>query len=87
MARLSVWLLALLLLAGLLGACTGTDDGPWGRDSQRSYESNGERIYFSGENASGDRISSEGGPGSGVMRDRYACADCHGDDSQGGGSG
>jgi cytochrome c oxidase subunit II len=82
--RSSVWLLALLMLAGVLGACTVTGDGPFGRGDRRSYESNGERIYFAATSASGDRITSEGGPGSGMMGGRVACADCHGDDGQGG---
>jgi cytochrome c oxidase subunit II len=82
--RSAAWLLAVLMLAGVLGACTVTGDGPFGRGDPRSYESNGERIYFSGTSDSGDRIRSEGGPGSGMMRHRFACADCHGDDGQGG---
>jgi cytochrome c oxidase subunit II len=82
--RSPVWLLGLLLFIGPLAACGPGGDG-WfgGRDSQ-DYASNGERIYFTASNDSGDRIRSEGGPRGGMMRDRFACADCHGDDGQGG---
>lgn len=79
-----LWLVAVLILAGVIGACTATGDGPFGRGDSRSYDSNGERIYFSAESDSGDRISFEGGPSSGMMQDRFACADCHGDAGQGG---
>jgi mono/diheme cytochrome c family protein len=67
------------LMALLAAAC-----GPLGR-SGGSYESNGERIYFSGTSANG-RISYSGGDSGGGMmgRDQLACADCHGADGSGG---
>jgi cytochrome c oxidase subunit II len=82
--RLPVWLLGMLLLAGSLSACGTNADGWFARSGGEEFSSNGERIYFTATNESGDRVRSSAGPRSGMMRDQFACADCHGDDGQGG---
>lgn len=47
---------------------------------------NGERIYYDGTNSRGDRLRYSGGASWGgmIMRQRLACASCHGTDGQGG---
>ena len=50
---------------------------------QRSYSSNGERIFFTGTNSRGERISYEGGFSMMMGMMRVSCADCHGSDGQG----
>lgn len=50
---------------------------------QRSYSSNGERIFFTGVNSRGERISYEGGFGMMMGMTRASCAQCHGSDGQG----
>jgi len=50
----------------------------------RSFESNGERIYFTGTSDSGPPITSQT-PGTHRMRQsNMSCASCHGSDGQGG---
>lgn len=46
-----------------------------------SFDTNGERIYFTAESASGNPIYSEGFV---MMHHRVACADCHGPSGTGG---
>lgn len=48
------------------------------------FSSNGERIYMTATNDSGDTITYEQGPGDGMMTGALACADCHGTDGRGG---
>ena len=49
------------------------------------YTSNGERIYLTGTNDSGKRVSSTGGPSfGGMMGSQLACASCHGANGRGG---
>ena len=49
------------------------------------FETNGERIYFTGRNQDGERIAYRGGAVSGMMMARgLACASCHGGNAQGG---
>jgi cytochrome c oxidase subunit 2 len=50
------------------------------------FNSNGQQIYFTATDQSGQRISYTGGPGfGGMMMGAYlACADCHGADARGG---
>jgi cytochrome c oxidase subunit II len=56
--------------------------GPSNRPLQR-YESNGERIYFTGTSDSGGVIRSDR-PGMGrMMAGGMACVDCHGEDGRG----
>ncbi len=47
-----------------------------------SFESNGERIYFTATSSSGQPIGSSGGVQ--MMRQGAACADCHGPQGRGG---
>ena len=79
----------LVLFSVLLAGCTILQ-GPtpragivWGPGS---FDSNGERIYFTATNDRGERISYRGGPDVGMMMmgDVYACASCHGPDARGG---
>ena len=75
-----------ILLLSLLNACTvfqrrvGTG---WG---EGTFDSNGERIYFTGTSERGTRITYTGGPPEGHMMggDYLVCASCHGLDAQGG---
>ena len=51
----------------------------------RSFDSNGEQIYFTSVNEDGDRIAYAGGPSGGMMMGGYlSCASCHGPDGRGG---
>ena len=71
---------------GLLSGCRalgGEGAGPAGGQ----YPSNGQRIYFSATDSSGQAMSYQGGPmgGMGQMGGiRLACASCHGQDGHGG---
>lgn len=51
-----------------------------------NYDSNGEQIYFTATNESGQRIRYSGGPGFGGMMggSNLSCASCHGPDGRGG---
>lgn len=51
-----------------------------------SFDSNGERIYFTATSDRGSEIDYEGGPGIGgmMMGGRLSCASCHGPDARGG---
>jgi cytochrome c oxidase subunit II len=69
--------LATLALAVIL-LLTLTACGP------RRFESNGERIYFTGTSDSGDRISYVDDPDHMVGMGRLTCAACHGDNGRGG---
>lgn len=55
----------------------------WGTGS---FETNGERIYFTATSNSGDPITYSGGPETGMMMTggMYACVSCHGTDARGG---
>lgn len=61
---------------------------PGGAWFNRSYSSNGERIYFTATNHSGQRIPYRGGTYSGGMMmgmgNNLACVSCHGPDGRGG---
>lgn len=61
----------------------GNGGTAWG---DGSFDSNGERIYFTATSASGDGIDYEGGPGTGAMMmgGTLSCASCHGTDARGG---
>ena len=54
----------------------------WGC-SARSFNSPGERIYFTSTSASGTRITYTGGPGT-MMQGPLTCATCHGPEGHGG---
>jgi hypothetical protein len=50
-----------------------------------TFDSNGERIYFTSSNDRGDYIRYIGGSQTGMMMDDYlSCASCHGPDARGG---
>jgi mono/diheme cytochrome c family protein len=73
-------LIIALAVAPLLTACLPNDRvGDYGKDS---FESNGERIYFTAESSSGGAISYSGG--SFMMHQRVACVSCHGPEGKGG---
>lgn len=57
--------------------------GPSNRPLQ-SYESNGERIYFTGTSSSGEPIRANLPGMSRMMAGGRACVDCHGPDGRGG---
>lgn len=49
------------------------------------FETDGERIYFTGRNHEGQRIAYEGGATSGLMMaGGLSCASCHGGNAEGG---
>jgi cytochrome c oxidase subunit 2 len=82
-------LVGLVVVSVLLAACAS----PFGPMQQRgiawapgSFDSNGERIYFTATNDRGARIPYRGGPDVGMMMmgEIYACASCHGPDARGG---
>ncbi len=50
----------------------------------RSYETNGERIYFTGRNDRGERIAFSGAPFPGARPGSLSCASCHGGNADGG---
>ena len=71
---------AIAMSQGMMG-----DNGTaWGRGS---FDSNGERIYFTATSDRGSEITYTGGPGMGgwmMMGGRLACVSCHGPDGKGG---
>ena len=77
-----VGLMTLLALAGcgVVGNRAGSAEG-------RSFGSNGERIYFTASDASGQAITYQGGPSgssmAGGMSGQLACATCHGSEGHG----
>ncbi|MDH3944523.1 MAG: hypothetical protein OEV06_10560, partial [Anaerolineae bacterium] len=73
--------LGLLLL---LSACSVLSDSGFYIGS--GYDSNGQKIYFTGINQSGEQIDYLGGGSSGgmMMNQNLSCASCHGDDGRGG---
>jgi cytochrome c oxidase subunit II len=71
-----IWLLAGIGVLLALAAACGL--------GQRSYSSHGERIFFTGANSRGERISYEGGFGMMMGMMRVSCAQCHGSDGRGG---
>jgi cytochrome c oxidase subunit II len=90
-------LIGLILLAGviLLINYSGYLGPTWSRGSRspmmgppnqplQGYESNGERIYFTGTSDSGDVIRADMSGMGGMMAGRMACVDCHDADGRGG---
>jgi cytochrome c oxidase subunit 2 len=54
---------------------------PVGQEPGTSFESNGQRIYFTATSSSGEAITPEGFT---MMMHRIACVDCHGPEGKGG---
>ena len=82
-------LLGLGLIALLLLGCNRNDHWNTGQGTawgSGSFDSNGERIYFSATSDRGTPISYTGGPVMGMMMmgGRLACVSCHGVDAKGG---
>jgi hypothetical protein len=82
----SFLLMTTLLLAacGLIKPITSSNGTGWGNGV---FDSNGERIYFTGTSDSGIDISYSGGPSSNgwmMMNGQLACVSCHGPDGRGG---
>ncbi len=79
--------LSLTLLASALGACTPRDEHrAAGYSEPLPYVSNGERIYFTGVDATGYPIPTTGGRhGAGMHRQMHGggCASCHGANREG----
>jgi cytochrome c oxidase subunit II len=96
----NIWWVTLLVLvvALLVAACGSSRPGMMGRfnrDFGRTFDSNGEQIYFTSTSQRGTPITfdmPEGGMMGRGMRDRMpmmrggmmSCADCHGSDGRGG---
>jgi len=83
-----IYSLMLLFLATGLGisACFSARSPSSQATSAQSDAANGEEIYFSGIDQSGNRIRYTGGPNfGGMMMGSYlTCAACHGPDAHGG---
>ena len=89
------WILIGAAFIFLLGACSFigqpniSSNAPmnngYSPQQQGSFASNGQQIYFTATDQSGQRISYTGGPFYGGMMGSYlACAACHGGDGHGG---
>lgn len=78
-----------LILIGIGGLLFFTYDSPgnlkpiWGSDLKTNFQSNGERIYFTGYNDIGERIPTTQGP-MWVYMHGGGCVDCHGVNGRGG---
>jgi cytochrome c oxidase subunit 2 len=79
----------ILILIGLGGLLFLTYDSPgqfrpvWGEDLRTSFQSNGERIYYTGFNDRGQRIPITQGP-MWLYMHGGGCVDCHGVNGRGG---
>jgi len=83
------YLPSLILVSVVLVACTSLfqpTQRPGIAWAPGSFDSNGERIYFTGTNDRSQRIPYRGGPDIGMMMmgGAYTCASCHGPDGKGG---
>jgi cytochrome c oxidase subunit II len=88
-----VLLTAVFLVAGTLLISgwffSGWSRMGWGMGSRgrlpfRTYTSNGERIYFTGQSETGPQITSQMQGMHRMQAGRMACVDCHGSDGRGG---
>ncbi|SFM60393.1 c-type cytochrome [Methanolobus profundi] len=76
---------------GMMGSGYYTDDGmmggdyvyPYGVDLKTEFDSNGETIYYTGYNESGERIGFTYGP-NWLYVHGGSCVNCHGVDGKGG---
>ncbi|MCL7475458.1 MAG: cytochrome c [ANME-2 cluster archaeon] len=79
----------LLILIGVGGLFFFTYDSPgnlkpiWGSDLKTNFQSNGERIYYTGYNDMGERIPTTQGP-MWLYMHGGGCVDCHGVNGRGG---
>lgn len=87
------WILIGIGFAFLLGACnligqpgTPINNGYNNYPQQSGFASNGQQIYFTATDQSGQPVSYSGGPNfGGMMMGSYlTCASCHGNNGQGG---
>jgi hypothetical protein len=85
--NLRMWGVYLILISMTMSGCSGLAR-QWSDQSgaNLSATANGERIYFTGIDRSGQQISYTGGPGfGGMMMGSYlTCASCHGPEAKGG---
>lgn len=73
-----------LLLAGIVLLVTGISLVAITGTFERSYETNGERIYFTGSNERGQANTFLGAPFVGARAGSLSCASCHGPHGDGG---
>lgn len=79
----------MLILIGVGGLLFTSYDSPgsmkpiWGGDLKDRFQSNGERIYYTGYNDQGQRISTTLGP-MWLYMHGGSCVDCHGMNGRGG---
>jgi cytochrome c oxidase subunit 2 len=82
------FLLATTLLAACGSLAPGYPPAVYPNNARQTgrFTSNGQQIYFTATDQSGQRISYSGGPGFGgmMMGASLACAACHGADGRGG---
>jgi len=84
MRKLVKGLVMVLVVAAIAAACSAAV-----LPGQSSYDpiENGRRIYYTGTNWRGERITYQGGPAFenfGMMQGSLTCASCHGPTAQGG---
>lgn len=73
---IAVAVMVLALASVIAASCAGGANY-----GQRTFASNGERIYFTVKNSSGDSIRHSGGPA--FLFSQSNCASCHGADGRG----
>lgn len=72
-------------VGGVVVVVVGIAMAAAGSTLDHRFETNGERIYFTGRNEEGQRIGYEGGATSGLMMaGGLSCASCHGGNAEGG---
>jgi cytochrome c oxidase subunit 2 len=89
---MKIFVTVLLILTSLfiLAGCgkststTGTISPTTGVTTGTTSAANGRSIYMSSVDQYGNRITSSGGPGMGMMQGTFSCATCHGADGHGG---
>jgi cytochrome c oxidase subunit 2 len=83
MKRLIIYGLTTALVLSTVGVFTNCSSPvtPGGQVSGTSFDSNGQRIYFTATSSSGEAITPEGFT---MMMHRISCVDCHGPKGKGG---